>query len=313
MHRKIYTVIALALLSGISYLAVFWFENDTAEKVFLSAISTLVLYAVISLGIEEVVARRFSNTKTRYAIRKAISLLLLVVIIGTLLRIWIPNPEALLVAYGVVAAGIAIALQDLVKNLAGSVIIFLGGIYEVGNRIEVNGTYGDVIDIDLFNTTLLEIREWIDADQATGRITTIPNGAVLNTPVQNFTKHHRYLWDELSIEVTGNSDWKQAMELLTKIGEEETKDVVEEADKSLTKLERYYYVEGHVLKPNAYIVPSRNGYTITLRYAVNAWKRRSTHTNIWTRIITAIEENEAIAIAPVTNVVVREPKVKRST
>jgi len=90
-------------------------------------VSITVLYAIFSIGIEEVFAKRLKDSKTRYGFRKAISLILIILVLVVLLRIWVPNPQALLVAYGVVAAGLAVALQDLVKNLAGSLTIFLGG------------------------------------------------------------------------------------------------------------------------------------------------------------------------------------------
>jgi small-conductance mechanosensitive channel len=207
MTKKFFILFTCITAAGLVYLSSFWFDQLGLEKLFSSLVSISVLYAVFSIGIEGLFARRLSDSKTRYSFRKAVSLILILLCIVVLLRIWIPNPQALLVAYGVVAAGLAVALQDLVKNLAGSLSIFLGGIFKVGNRIEINGVTGDVIDIGLFNTTLLEIKNWIGADQATGRIVTVPNGAVLNQPIKNYTKQHQYLWDELTVVVTPESDW----------------------------------------------------------------------------------------------------------
>jgi len=298
MTRKLFVLFTLIVVSGLMYLATLWVEQSGADKVFASAISFTVLYAIFSVGIEELFARRLSDSKTRYGFRKAVSLILIMLTMVVLLRIWIPNPQALLVAYGVVAAGLAVALQDVVKNLAGSLSIFLGGIFKVGNRIEINGVTGDVIDIGLFSTTLLEIKNWIDADQATGRIVSVPNGAVLNQPVKNYTLQHTYLWDELTVVVTPESDWSEAMLLLGVIGKEHTEEFIEKADRSLSNLERYYYVEGHVLEPNVYVKPAPNGYALTLRYVVDAWKRRSTSSDIWGHIIRVFDEHGNIFIAP---------------
>ena len=312
MKRKFLVFLLLLTITGLAYLSTLWIPQASAEKLFESTIAITLLYLIFSIGIEEIFAKRLTNSKTRYGFRKAVSMILIVIAAAVLLRIWIPNPQALLVAYGVVAAGIAVALQDLVKNLAGGITIFLGGIYQVGNRIEINGTFGDVIDIGLFNTTLLEIRGWISADQATGRITTVPNGAVLNRPVQNYTKHHKYLWDELMVVVTPESDWGEAMRLLGEIGHEHTKEFVEAADKSLTRLERYYYVEGHILDPNVYIKPENSGYGLTLRYVVDAWKRRSTNSDIWGHLVRVFEEHPEIEIAPVTYAITSYPMASAS-
>ena len=300
MTRKFFVLLTFIVAAGLVYLASLWIDQAGTDKLFSSLVSITVLYAVFAIGVEEFFVRRLSDSKTRYSFRKAVSLILIVLCMFVLLRIWIPNPQALLVAYGVVAAGLAVALQDLVKNLAGSLSIFLGGIFKVGNRIEINGVSGDVIDIGLFNTTLLEIKNWIDADQATGRIVSVPNGAVLNQPIKNYTKQHQYLWDELSVVVTPESDWSEAMRLLGAIGKEHTEQFIAKADRSLSNLERYYYVEGHVLEPNVYVKPAPDGYALTLRYVVDAWKRRSTNSDIWGHSIRVFDEHGGIFIAPVS-------------
>lgn len=310
MTRKVLLLLALVIASLFVYLAqLLWFDQASIGKLSTSLIVVTVLYAVFSVGVEEFFVRRLDDRKTRYGFRKTVSFVLIILVLVVLLRIWIPDPQALLVAYGVVAAGIAVALQDVVKNLAGSIAIFLGGIYQVGNRIEINGIVGDVIDIGLFNTILLENRGWVQADQATGRITTVPNGAVLNKPVQNYTKHHHYLWDELVVVVTSESDWGEAMRLMGEIGEEHTKEFIEDANISLTRLERYYYVEGRILDPNVYVKPDTNGYGLTLRYVVDARKRRSTNSDIWGHIIRVFSEHARIEIAPTTYAVMEYPKV----
>ena len=310
MNKKFFKLFVLVSLSAAAFAGNIWFESAAAEKLVQSLITITILYGLFSIGIGGFFARRLSDSKTRYSFRKAVSMILIVILAIVLLRIWVPNPQALLVAYGVVAAGIAVALQDLVKNVAGGLTIFVGGLFRVGNRIEMNGVVGDVIDIGLFNTTLLEVRSWIDADQATGRIVTVPNGSALNTPVHNYTKHHQYLWDEISLVVTPESDWSEAMRLMGEIGQEHTSEFIEAADQSLTRLERFYYVEGHVLDPNVYVNLAADGYSLTLRYVVDAWKRRSTSSDIWGHIIRVFDERDDIYIAPNTLAQVQYPLPK---
>jgi small-conductance mechanosensitive channel len=310
MNKKFFKLFVLVSLSAAAFAGNIWFESAAAEKLVQSLITITILYGLFSIGIGGFFARRLSDSKTRYSFRKAVSMILIVILAIVLLRIWVPNPQALLVAYGVVAAGIAVALQDLVKNVAGGLTIFVGGLFRVGNRIEMNGVVGDVIDIGLFNTTLLEVRSWIDADQATGRIVTVPNGSALNTPVHNYTKHHQYLWDEISLVVTPESDWSEAMRLMGEIGQEHTSEFIEAADQSLTRLERFYYVEGHVLDPNVYVNLAADGYSLTLRYVVDAWKRRSTSSDIWGHIIRVFDERDDIYIAPTTLAQIQYPLPK---
>lgn len=300
MIRKFFILTTLIVAAAMAYVFSFWNEQPSLDRLSVSLISISVLYALLSVGIEEFFVRRITDSKTRYGLRKTISLVFILLVIVVLLRVWVENPQALLVAYGIVAAGLAVALQDIVKNFAGSLAIFLGGMFRVGNRIEINDVMGDVIDIGLFNTTLLEIRNWIDADQATGRIISVPNGTVLNKPVKNYTKQHHYLWDEITVVVTPESDRNDAMRILLEIGNKRTESFIEKAEQSLSNLERYYYVEGHVLKPNVYIKSDPNGYALTMRYVVDAWQRRSTSSDIWNDTIQAFDKHERIFIAPVS-------------
>jgi small-conductance mechanosensitive channel len=75
-----------------------------------------------------------------------------------------------------IAAAFTITLQDVAKNFVGGLSIFLKNIYRVGDRIEIASKKGDVIDIGLLYTTIMETNEWISGDQHTGRISLIPNG-----------------------------------------------------------------------------------------------------------------------------------------
>jgi small-conductance mechanosensitive channel len=103
------------------------------------------------------------------------------------------------------------------KNFVGGFIVLAGQPYEVGDRIEIAGESGDVIDIGVMSTTLLEIGGWVHGDQPTGRVTIIPNGRVLTQQVHNYTKDHSFIWEELTISLTYDSDWQQVWDILLTI------------------------------------------------------------------------------------------------
>jgi small-conductance mechanosensitive channel len=214
-----------------------------------------------------------------------------------ILRIWIVNPQALLVAYGLVAAGVAISLQDLFKNFAGGVVILITGLFHVGNRIELYGKFGDVIDINILYTTILEIREWVNGDQATGRLSLIPNGVVLSSVVNNYTKDHPYLWDEISLPVTYESDWKEAALIMRRIAEKETGNFIVEARKSLLHLENRYYMSERTLEPSVFFEATDNWIKLTLRYVVEARKRRLIKNKLTELILEKIQKNPSVRIA----------------
>lgn len=300
MTRKLLILLALVLAAGVTWLGHDQYAYPELLKLSHTFAAIAALYFVFSIILEEAVAGRIHESKTRYGFRKTVSVLLLGVALIVLLRIWIPNPEALLVAYGLMGAGVAISLQDLFKNFAGGIVIFLTGLYQVGNRIEMKGSYGDVIDIGLFHTTLLEIREWVAGDQATGRITVLPNGQVLSNEVNNYTKDHHFLWDELSVVVTPQSDWHEAMSIMRERSQSLTVEFADEARRSLSQLEQRYYLEDRTMEPSVYLAPAKDGYRIAVRYVVEVRERRRIQSELLQQFITAFDEHERIELAPTT-------------
>jgi small-conductance mechanosensitive channel len=130
---------------------------------------------------------------------------------------------------------------------------------------------------------------------------TVPNGSALNKPVHNYTKHHQYLSDEMSVVVTPESNWSEAMRLMGEIGQEHTSEFIEAADQSLTRLERFYYAEGHVLDPNVYVNLAAAGYSLTLRsvgrgVAAAQYQLR----RLGGHVIRVFYERDDIFIAPTT-------------
>ena len=168
--NRVIALSAQVALCCLAWMGNYYYPNDYLEMAFYTFFSLAIIYLIFRIGLEQAIIRAIKDSKTRYSIRKAISILYVLVFILVLIRIWVEDSQALIVSYGLIGAGIAIALQDLFKNFVGGILIFSGGTYRVGDRVEIDSHCGDVIDIGLLFTTLLEMREWVDGDQATGRL-----------------------------------------------------------------------------------------------------------------------------------------------
>jgi small-conductance mechanosensitive channel len=287
-------------------------QDVNLSKLFYSVVAIAFSYLFFRIILEQLIAKEILESKTRYSFRKTTSLLFLITSFVVILRIWIVNPQALLVAYGLVAAGVAIALQDLFKNFAGGIVIFVSGIYQIGNRIEIGGKSGDIIDISMFYTTMLEIREWVNGDQATGRLTSVPNGLVLSSVVNNYTKDHHFLWDEISVPVTYKSDWKKAMQIMKDIAARETADWAAESRRSLVGLEDKYYLPARPTEPIVFIKLTDNWILLHLRYVVEVRERRICQSRVSELILRVFEKTPAITIASTTVSIVDWPEIKQS-
>jgi len=309
LQKRIGVFVMLSILAFASWAFNVYYKDVDLTKLFSSAVAVALSYLFFRIILEQLTAQRIHEPKTRYSFRKTTQILFLVTSFVLVLRIWIINPQALVVAYGLVAAGVAIALQDLFKNFAGGVVIFTTGIYEIGNRIEINGKCGDIIDISILYTTILEIREWVNGDQATGRITSIPNGLVLSSVVNNYTKDHHFLWDEISVPVTYESDWKSAVHIMKDIATRETFESAAEAKESLVGLEEKYYLPERPTEPNVFITLTDNWIMLRLRYVIEVRERRVVHSRLSDLILREIEQTPTITIASSTVSLVHVPAI----
>ncbi|ODS40129.1 mechanosensitive ion channel protein MscS [Candidatus Altiarchaeales archaeon WOR_SM1_SCG] len=298
--KKIIKLSALLATAALLWLANLEYSNIYLEKGFHTFLMLAFIYFLFSVFLKESINKQVKDSKSRYHLKKASSIIQVLVIIVSVITLWVKNPQALLVAYGIIAAGIAIALQDVFKNLGGGIAIFLTGIYGIGDRIEINSKYGDVIDIGIFYTTLLELREWVSGDQATGRLTIIPNGQVLSGIVNNYTKDNAFIWDEINIPITYDSDWKGALTKIMGIVKEQTKDITKNAEKEISKIEDKYYLPKRAIEPSIFLKITDNWITFSIRYLAEAKERRMLHNNLNKIILEEIQKSKDIKIASET-------------
>jgi small-conductance mechanosensitive channel len=309
MIRKITFSVSFIILALLLWLLDAGKPNVYVHKGFLTAAALAIIYVFFKILVEELLARGIKESKTKYSLRKTFSILYVIVFLIIMLRIWVENPQALLVSYGLIAAGVAVALQDFFKNFAGGILIFMTGIYRVGDRIEIGAKYGDVIDIGILYTTLMELREWVDGDQETGRLVVIPNGYVLSGHVSNYNKDNNFLWDEIMIPITYTSDWRSAVQLILAIVKRETEETIRLADEEISKLGEKYYLFRRSTEPNVFLTMTDNWISFHVRYIVDFKERRVVKNKFTRLILTEIEKSDTIHLASATYDIVGFPEL----
>lgn len=266
-------------------------------KVILTLVSITFLYLVLKLLVEELLAGKLKDYKTRYTVKKATSVLFLILVMVFIVTIWIENTQALLVAYGLIAAGIAISLQDLFKGFTGGILILTNNLYRVGDRIEVGGIYGDVIDIGILYTTLMEMRGWVQGDQASGRIISLPNSLVLSNPVKNYTKDHSFLWEEITLPVTFDSNWEPIIEPILAAVRDYTSELTKQASTEIAKIGEKYYLPRRDVEPAVYVTFDDKFIKISVRYVTEAKKRRYHADALYRLILNEAAKHKDVKIA----------------
>ena len=300
MKRQLLIFFALVLLSAGFGAAAHVINDPVVTDLFSTSLVLAVTYLIFSIIISMFLVRRITDLKTRYTANKVISVLSIVFIIAICLRIWVTDTSSLIVSYGIIGAGLAFALQDVFKNFVGGILIMISSIYRVGDRISIDEKFGDVMDIGVMSTTLMEIRGWVSGDQPSGRLLMIPNGLVINHPLYNYTRDHSFIWDEISIPLTYDSDWRLAKDLILGIVIKETALMTMQADEEIERIGEKYYLPKKVVEPSAYITLTDNWITLDVRYVTDARSRRLLRTRLSEMILAAIEKENRITISSTT-------------
>ena len=281
----------------ISYFQEYWqLSPELQYKIFHTVLSVfaLVLLKVIAL---KIVFRRFQQVKDRYFWKNSVNNTYYFLLLVFLFNIWVEQVESLATLVGLVGAGLVIALQAPVMNIAGWIFIIIRKPFDVGDRIEINGVAGDVIDIRFFQFTINEIGNWVAADQSTGRIIHIPNGEIFKASQANYDQGFSHVWDEISLRVTFDSDWKKAKQLCEKIVNEHAEELSFSAKRKLLEASKKFMIFYSNLTPFVYTSVEDYGIKLTMRYLTLPKKRRVAQHEIWEDILETFQKHPDIHYA----------------
>ena len=275
------------------YLAI---SPDVQFKIYTSIIVFIILWAVYKL-IQKFVINRIEDVKTSYKWRRGLLYFLVAIGLLVLSRVWFGAINGLATYLGLVSAGIAIALKDPIVNLTAWVFIIIRQPLKIGDRVQIREITGDVIDIRLFQFSVMEIGNWVDADQSTGRIIHIPNGCIFTEPQANFTAGFEYIWNEMPVLVTFESDWKKAKRILVEIVEKHAVNLSKEAEKQIKEAAKRFLIYYSKLTPIVYTSVKDSGVLLTMRYLCKVRQRRSTEDAIWSDVLENFAQHKDIDFA----------------
>lgn len=263
----------------------------------IKSIIVILIMVVLYTLIRRLLYRTINNTKTYYRSKKVanyIMVLFAVIVIG---RVWFKGVQSLTTFIGLFSAGIAIAMRDIVMNIAGWLFILSRQPFRVGDRIEIDGISGDVVDIKIFDFTLMEIGNWIKADQSTGRLVSIPNRDIFNNALFNYNQGMEYVWNEIEIVLTFESNWKKAKDILQKITAKNSEKISEKAERSIQEASKKFMIFDANVEPIVYTSTNENGIVFSIRYMSYYKNRRGLKQKIWEEILSTVEKHDDIEFA----------------
>ncbi|MFH2013298.1 MAG: mechanosensitive ion channel family protein [Pseudomonadota bacterium] len=257
-------------------------ELQTKLLASVGIIFILLLLRTLTLRI---VWRRTEDVRTRYLWRKTLIYIVVILSVAMVARVWFKGFQSIATFLGLVSAGLAIALKDLVANVAGWGFIIVRRPFTLGDRIQIGDYSGDVIDIRLFQFTLMEIGNWVDADQSTGRIMHIPNGKIFNETLANYSKGFQYIWNEIPVLITFESNWEKAKNILQDIINKHAEYLSKSAEARVKEASKKFMIFYTALTPTIYTNVKDSGVLLTIRYLCAPRNRRGTAHAIWEDIL----------------------------
>ncbi|HSR88206.1 MAG TPA: mechanosensitive ion channel family protein [Pontiella sp.] len=283
-----------------------------AEKLIITLGALLVLY-VLKLFTARLVCRKIEDDKRRYHMRRTVTYVYTFIVIIVIGSFWFQGIASLSTFLGLASAGLAVAMHDTIANMAGFFFIEARKPFQVGDRIQLDTFKGDVIDIRLFQFSIVEVGNWVDADQSTGRIIHVPNSMVLRVPLSNYHIGFEYIWNEIPVLITFESNWKRAKEILLGIGRENAEYLSQGAQAQIRRAARKYLIVAGKLTPTVYTAVKESGVMLTIRYLVDPRQRRGTEQKIWEDILDAFAREPNIDLAyPTTRFYSHVPHIEQS-
>ncbi|TBR08079.1 MAG: mechanosensitive ion channel [Rugosibacter sp.] len=267
-----------------------WLYDPTVGKLAAAAAGIIFIFGSVHF-LQRAMARRIEDSETRYRARKIVSFLGYGVAFLLVTGVYSSSLGQLTVAFGVAGAGIAFALQEVIASIAGWVALSFGGFYRPGDRVQLNGIRGDVIDIGVLRTTLMECGQWVKGDLYNGRIVRISNSFVLKEPVFNYSADFPFLWDEITLPVRYGSDWEFARETLRGVVNEICGDHALHSRKAWDEAVRKYQLEDAQVEPMITMEANDNWIEFTARYIVDYRKRRTVKDRLFTRMLEEVDKS----------------------
>lgn len=270
--------------------------GDVQDKLVLTVAVLLGMWLIRILA-RKLFVDRIKDRRSRFLWQKAIGYAVFTIGILAIGRIWFVGFQSLATFLGLLSAGLAIALKDPIANIFGWVFIIWRRPFEVGDRIQVGTQAGDVIDLRVFQFSLMEIGNWVDADQSTGRVLHIPNGVVFTNTVANYTRGSNYIWNEIPVLITFESNWERGKKLLQEIVEAQVQAEGHNFEASFKDATRRFLVHYNKLTPIVYTSVVASGVLLTIRYLCEPRERRGSSQAIWENILRTFDRYPNLELA----------------
>ncbi|MBN2723535.1 MAG: mechanosensitive ion channel [Deltaproteobacteria bacterium] len=267
--------------------------THTQGKIITTVIFLMVFW-IMKLGIQRIINSRVENLRHRYIWRQVSSYIIYVLLLIALTVIWFRWFQSILTALTLVIGALTIVCKELILNVVANLVIVWRGLFDVGDRIQIGTETGDVMEIGPVFITVSEIGNWVKGDEPTGRIIKIPNAKVLTNSVANYTRAVSMVWNELTFEITSDSDKNEAKRIILEIAEKYSEKIDDENKKKITESGAEFMFKS--FEPVCYTQIKDSKLTVLLRYPIKFHKRRESEMMIMETLYDTLKNSESVKL-----------------
>ena len=295
---------------------------ETGQKLLLTICLIVVLYVIARVVTAVIRGATTGGEKPRWAfwVRQVMRLFIFVIATLGIVSIWLDQPATLTTAFGLVTAGLAFALQQVITAFAAYFVILFAKNYTVGQRIVMGGVRGDVISIGFLQTTIMEMGQppsssggdpdvWVRSRQYTGRVVSVSNGKIFEDPVYNYSRDFSYIWEAINLPITYEADRERAEQILLDAARDHTLDLSRMSEAALKEMQERYFVAMTDMKPRVFYRLTDNWLELSLRFVVEEHGIRDIKDKMSRQIIDQLDA-AGIGIASATYDIVGMPPLK---
>ncbi len=288
----------------------------------LALIGLLLLLRAVALRLARGTLGGGVGDPRRFWVRQAIQVVVTVVLVLGVVSIWVTPDSDITTGIGLISAGLAFALQQVILSLAAYFVILRGDTFGIGDRITLGGVRGDVVRLGFLKTTIMEMGQppsvasadpavWVNSRQYTGRLVTVTNGAIFSEPVYNYSRDFPYLWEEIVLSISYDADRARAEAIL--LGAARGHAVVDDpaAERALQRMRARYAMADASLDPAVYWRITETWLELSVRFLVPHRGVREIKDAISREILAGLDD-AGIGIAPTTYTIAGLPPVRLS-
>src|SRR5438128_475379 len=284
-----------------------WIEVVTARQRIvihrgLSGVAVIVAILLIGIFFDSWLKRLLNKVRLdpRQAdtLHAVISTGLQIIALGLILLVIFGPPSQLGTILGLAGAGLTVALKDFIVSFFGWFVLMGRNGIRLGDWVGSNGVTGEVVELGMFHTVLLETGNWTDSGHPTGRCVTFTNSFAIEGHYFNFSTSGQWLWDELTLVLASTQNPYPIVEAIQKTVLEATTETAKQAEQEWQHAASSRQMSALSAAPAINVKPVSGGVEIAVRYITRASERYQLRSRVYQAAMNLITKKDAQEPAP---------------